>query len=75
MKKKHIEYHRDGSVLAKGDMVDGIPDGYWEWFRLDGTKMRSGHFQKGKQVGEWVTYDRNGQIHKVTSFDKAKKTR
>lgn len=35
---------------AKSDMINGVCEGYWEWFRKDGTKMRSGHFQKGKQV-------------------------
>jgi hypothetical protein len=30
--------------------------------------MRSGHFHKGEQVGEWTTYDGNGKVHKVTRF-------
>lgn len=70
MKKQHMEYHKDGSVWAKGEMVDSVPDGYWEWFRKDGTKMRSGYFQEGKQAGEWITYDKKGKVYKVTSFDK-----
>lgn len=70
MQKSHTEYHKDGSVWAKGKMVDGKCEGYWEWFRKDGTKMRSGHFQKGKQVGEWITYDAKGKKFKVTSYDK-----
>ena len=65
-KKKYVSYHNDGSVHAKGSMVDGKPDGYFEWFRIGGTKMRSGYFEKGKPVGEWTTYDRNGRIVKVT---------
>lgn len=64
----HTEYHQDGSVWAVGQMLDGIPTGYWEWFRKDGIKMRSGTFQDGKQVGEWTTYDREGKIYKVTHF-------
>ena len=70
MKKLHIEYHKDGSIWAKGNMVDGQCDGYWEWFRKDGTKMRSGHFKLGKQVKEWTTYDKKGNVVKVTSFKK-----
>ena len=62
----HIELHRDGSVWAKGQTIAGTPTGYWEWFRKDGTKMRSGHFLNGKQVGEWTTYDKQGQVYKVT---------
>jgi len=45
-------------------------EGYWEWFRKNGTKMRSGHFEKGKQAGEWITYDKSGKVFKVTSFEK-----
>ena len=63
----HIERHRDGSVRARGPVVDGQPDGYWEWFRLDGTPLRSGHFDKGRQTGEWTTYDKNGAVYKVTT--------
>ena len=65
---KHIERHKDGSVWAKGIMVDGVCDGYWEWYRLDGTKMRSGYFEIGKQVGEWITYDKKGKVFKITSM-------
>jgi antitoxin component YwqK of YwqJK toxin-antitoxin module len=63
---EHIQYHKDGSIWAKGKMVDGIMEGYWEWFRVDGSKMRSGHFKKGKQVDEWITYDKAGNVVKVT---------
>ena len=69
-KKKHIVFHKDGSVWAKGPIVEGIPEGYWEWFRKDGSKMRSGHFKRGKQVKEWVTYDKAGKAFKVTEFKK-----
>ena len=48
----HVERHRDGSVRARGPVVDGQPHGYWEWFRLDGTLLRSGHFDAGRNVGD-----------------------
>ena len=63
----HIERHRDGSIRARGHVVDGAPDGYWEWFRLDGTTLRSGHFDKGRETGEWTTYDKTGAPYKVTT--------
>lgn len=63
----HIERHRDGSVRARGRVVEGQPVGYWEWFRLDGTKLRSGYFDRGRQVREWTTYDRTGALYKVTT--------
>lgn len=64
--KQHIIYHKDGSIWAKGKMVNGECEGYWEWYRLDGTKMRSGTFRNGKQVGKWTTYDKKGEVYKVT---------
>jgi antitoxin component YwqK of YwqJK toxin-antitoxin module len=66
--KRHITYHKDGSVWAKGMMAGDVPTGYWEWFRKDGTKMRSGHFEKGEQVGEWITYDKQGRVYKATQI-------
>jgi antitoxin component YwqK of YwqJK toxin-antitoxin module len=47
-------------------MKDGRMHGYWEWFRKDGTKMRSGYFDGGKRVGEWITYDKQGARYKTT---------
>ena len=64
--EEHVEYHKDGTVWARGQTLDGVPTGYWEWFRRDGTRMRSGHFEAGKQVGEWTTYDKAGAVYKVT---------
>jgi antitoxin component YwqK of YwqJK toxin-antitoxin module len=64
----HIEYHKDGSILAKGKAINGIPTGHWEWFRKDGTRMRSGYFEDGNQVGEWTTYDRKGNVVKITTM-------
>jgi uncharacterized protein YdhG (YjbR/CyaY superfamily) len=60
--------HADGSLWAKGQTVDGQPSGYWEWYRKDGTRLRSGHFEAGRQAGEWRTYDRQGEVYKVTTL-------
>lgn len=65
---EYVQYHKDGSVWARGKMLDGQQVGYWEWFRKDGSKLRSGTFDNGKQVGEWTTYDRSGAVYKVTTI-------
>ena len=66
--KEDIRYHKDGSVWAKGQSIDGVLTGYWEWFRKDGVIMRSGYFDNGEQVGEWTTYDKDGKVYKVTKM-------
>lgn len=64
-----IKYHANGkTIFSKGKINHGEPDGYWEWFRVDGTIKRSGYFDCGKRVGEWITYDKQGKAYKVTSF-------
>ncbi len=74
-KQKYTKYHNDGSIWAKGFMKADKMEGYWEWYRKPsspkskvGTKMRSGSFVGGKQVGEWVTYDKLGKVYKVTKM-------
>jgi hypothetical protein len=63
---EHIHRHSDGSIWGRGQTIDGVPTGYWEWYRKDATRMRSGHFDRGVQVGEWTTYDQRGAVYKVT---------
>ena len=64
--KERVDRHKDGSIRARGPTEGDILTGYWEWFRRDGTKLRSGFFENGKQVGEWTTYDANGNPYKAT---------
>jgi len=66
--RERIDRHKDGSIKARGDVVDDVLTGYWEWFRKDGTIMRSGYFSNGKQTGEWITYDKKGKVYKVTQM-------
>jgi antitoxin component YwqK of YwqJK toxin-antitoxin module len=61
-----IKYHANGKTIwSKGKIVDGKTDGYWEWYRLDGTIKRSGYFDRGEPVGEWTTYDQSGNVYKI----------
>jgi antitoxin component YwqK of YwqJK toxin-antitoxin module len=62
-----IKYHANGKTRwSKGKMEDGKPEGYWEWYRLDGTLKRSGYFEQGVPVGKWITHDKEGKVYKVT---------
>jgi hypothetical protein len=70
---EHIQRHKDGSVWARGQAIDGVATGYWEWFRKDGVRMRSGCFEDGEQVGEWTTYDKTGAVYKVTAMKPKKR--
>lgn len=61
-----IKYHANGKTIwSKGKILDEKPEGYWEWYRIDGTLKRSGYFKHGEPVGEWTTYTDEGKIYKV----------
>lgn len=63
-----IKYHASGKTIwSKGRMVNCKPEGYWEWYRPDGTVKRSGNFENGNPVGEWITYDSEGKRYKTTN--------
>lgn len=58
---ERIDRYKNGTTKAEDPIKDGELDGYREWSRLDGSKMRSGHFKSGKQVGEWMTFQPQGR--------------
>ena len=65
-----IAYYANGFVKFKGFYQDGEMHGSWEWFRMDGSAMRTGEFDGGKQVGVWRTFDRSGRLVKEAAFTK-----
>ena len=65
---EYLEFYGNGVLKAKGKMRQEKMHGYWEWFRKDGTKLRSGSFNKGEQVGLWITYDQSGKPYKKSNL-------
>jgi len=66
--KPFSDYHNDGSLRASGQTLGDLAHGYREWYRKDGTLMRSGNFSSGVQIGEWITYDQQGTMYKITDM-------
>ena len=63
-----IDLYANGNVRFRGFHLDGEMHGDWEFFRADGSLMRSGAFDRGQQVGVWRTFDRKGKVVKETTF-------
>jgi antitoxin component YwqK of YwqJK toxin-antitoxin module len=61
----------NGLPRFKGEYLDGLMHGYWEFYRKDGSLMRSGEFDLEVQVGIWKTFDREGKLVKETKFKSA----
>jgi antitoxin component YwqK of YwqJK toxin-antitoxin module len=61
----------NGLPRFKGEYLDGLMHGHWEFYRKDGSLMRSGEFNLEVQVGIWKTFDREGKLVKETKFKSA----
>jgi antitoxin component YwqK of YwqJK toxin-antitoxin module len=63
-----VDHYPNGGIRFRGANLDGEMHGPWEFFRSDGSLMRAGTFDRGKQVGVWRTYARDGRVVKETRF-------
>jgi antitoxin component YwqK of YwqJK toxin-antitoxin module len=61
-------FYENGLPRFKGQYQAGKMHGFWEFFRKDGSLMRSGHFDQDRQVGVWTTFARDGSVAKQTDF-------
>ena len=48
--------------------MDGAMHGPWEFYRLDGSLMRAGSFDRGRQIGVWRTHARDGSLVSEKDF-------
>lgn len=55
-------FYENGLPRFKGEYQGGEMHGPWEFFRKDGSLMRSGEFNHGIQIGIWRTFDRAGKL-------------
>jgi antitoxin component YwqK of YwqJK toxin-antitoxin module len=65
---REVIKYGDGTVKARGQRLSGEMHGAWKFFRLDDSLMRSGTFDRGRQVGVWRTFTRDGALVKSTDF-------
>ena len=63
-----VTQYANGKVKYRGANLDGQMHGPWEFFRTDGSLMRAGWFDRGRQIGTWKTFDREGRVVKETEF-------
>ncbi len=61
-------FYENGLPRFKGEYREGKMHGHWEFYRKDGSLMRSGDFDMDRQIGVWRTFDREGKLVKETNF-------
>ena len=63
-----IDRYDNGKVRFRGANLNGQMHGDWAFYRRDGSLMRAGMFEHGRQVGIWRTHDRAGSVVRETDF-------
>ena len=66
---EEITHFGNGKVKYRGLHLAGEMRGDWTWYRTDGSLLRTGSFDRGRQIGTWRTYDRSSKVIKETTFD------
>jgi antitoxin component YwqK of YwqJK toxin-antitoxin module len=61
-------FYENGLPRFKGEYSGGKMQGYWEFYRKNGSLLRSGAFDQDRQIGIWRTFDRDGKLVKETNF-------
>lgn len=54
--------HRANVDQVHRSRFEGEMHGAWSSYRTDGSLMRTGEFEQGRQVGTRRTYDRKGNV-------------
>lgn len=59
-----------GKVSAKGQMINGVPQGRWVFFFSDGKVKSQVNFEDGKKQGPWVHYRWDGRQRTISRIDR-----
>ena len=51
-----LEFYDNGFLKAKGKYKNDLMSGHWDFYRRDGSLMRSGQLKNGEPIGEWTTH-------------------
>jgi TonB family protein len=64
----YSEYYESGKLKFEGSFVkkddNFIPNGTFIWYYNNGQKEQSGEYNNGLPVGDWVGWDKNGNVTK-----------
>ena len=56
------DYYENGALMMEGSVAEGLRNGDWTAYFLDGKVQSTGAFKDGKRVGKSMIYHENGQL-------------
>ncbi len=68
-----IVYFKNGIVKAKGQFINKMMEGEWEFYRENGLLWQIGHFSHHKPHGIWIRYNIQGKVEYTQVFNQGRK--
>lgn len=66
---EQVTYFRNGIVAQRGALANGLREGVWRSWSLDGrTIVSEGAYRNGRRDGVWRYYDNRGQLYQTQSY-------
>ena len=61
-------YFENGQLRIKRSYQNGLKEGEWKSFYIDGTVIETGAYKQGSKIGIWKTYDIKGELIETENF-------
>ena len=71
---REVDYYDNGMVMMEGEMKDGVRNGEWVSYFLDGKVQSSGFFENDVRTGKSLVYYENGNLWMDGSYKNGKKS-
>lgn len=65
-----VSIYKDDRIQEKGHKLtpEGLKEGRWYSYSIDGNKSSQGEYKAGNKVGEWIYYYADGNIESVGNY-------
>ena len=62
-------YFLNGNLRSKQSYIDGLDNNNWTFYFSNDSIKTIAFFDKGKRIGEWKYYAKNGNLWKKNTYD------
>lgn len=66
--RPEIRYLKNKCLLVRGDLLNGMEEGVWEYYYLDTMIHSRGSYRQGTRVGQWEFYAENGILKESGAY-------
>jgi antitoxin component YwqK of YwqJK toxin-antitoxin module len=69
---RHVIIYKNRTVV-KGSVMDGLMDGIWKTYYMNGQQKMKGRFTMGQPHGEWILWSETGEVQAKFQYNHGKR--